>query len=142
MTWATAAVYKYARTKRMLEAAGDRARRKICDEIIEKDYLMIKRTYADKDLSAENDFNHMADQMTTDYGSRRSRWEILWDEELQMEYLFHLDTRERIDNAPAVAICETCDAHIMDEDSKCLGCGTARSAKNKPLYRGLSLALK
>jgi hypothetical protein len=48
VTWATSAAYKYVRSKRDLDTARRRARNVILEEIREKDYQNVKKTYAEK----------------------------------------------------------------------------------------------
>lgn len=111
VTWATAAAFKYGRTRRTLEAARKRARESIREEIVERDYKVVKKTYAEKAIATENDFNMMIEQLTADFGSRKSRWEVLCDDAAQSFYYYHMDSHETV-YGTEVAICEKCDRWV------------------------------
>lgn len=136
MSWATSAAYKHIKAHRLEEQARRRARGIILEDIKEKDYLIARKTFAEKLIAREHDFNTMQDGLVADYGSRATNWVKLWDEGSECHFYYHEKTKEQTKGL--VAICERCDQRLLPEDLKC-SCGNPRSAKNQKLFKALDL---
>ena len=70
-----------------------------------------------------------------DQGSRITRWEYVLEKVSNKYFYVNIDTLET--RHPKTAICEYCDAIIVQNELKCDNCQRYRSPKNKLLYRPL-----
>lgn len=71
----------------------------------------------------------------TNFGSRNTKWEELYEKKLGTYYYFNTDTGDR--KHIKTAICEMCDNCFAQSDVKCQKCDAPRSARNQKLYRPL-----
>lgn len=78
----------------------------------------------------QEEFSLMQDQ-----GSRITRWEYVLEKVSNKYFYVNIDTLET--RHPKTAICEYCDAIIVQHELKCDNCQRYRSPKNKLLYRPL-----
>ena len=74
-------------------------------------------------------------ELSTSFGSRITKWEYVLDEQNDCMVYVSVDTVEQ--RHAKTAICEKCDAIIVQHEMRCITCGTLRSAKNQKLFRPL-----
>lgn len=63
------------------------------------------------------------------------RWEYVLEKKSNRYYYMNVDTLEL--RHPKTAICEVCDAILIQHEKLCLQCHTIRNKKNQLLYRPL-----
>jgi len=74
-------------------------------------------------------------EISTTFGSRITKWELVLDEVNDRKVFVSIDTLEQLHMK--TAICEKCDEIIVQHEMNCTGCGFPRSAKNQKLFRPL-----
>jgi hypothetical protein len=109
------------------------------------DYLRLKRreafikstndTLAAERVERERNFIRIEFDLASNYGSRITRWENVFNTANEKLVYMNVDTLEMIHRNSA--ICEKCDSLIVQYDVACLTCKFPRSAKNSRLYRPL-----
>lgn len=114
-------------------------------EVAAKEFLskdLHQRTLADFEIELaarqeerRRDFIRKDWDLTTSFGSRITEWEWLLDKQTNRSLYVSNKTGQR--RHPKTAICEKCDAIMVQHELRCLGCDAARSAKNLKLYRPL-----
>lgn len=116
-------------------AAGDIARRELCEQLKEKTLATKRAEIVAAQEERRREYIIKEFEITTNYGSRTTKWEFVLDKkENKMTYI-RRDTLER--RHPRTAICETCDGIFVQHELRCDGCNGPRSAKNLKLYRPL-----
>lgn len=66
------------------------------------------------------------------FGTKKSKWERLWDADAGLPYWTHWESAESHWEKPAV--CHVCDASIPPDDVMCFKCNNARSDFNQAIY--------
>ena len=74
-------------------------------------------------------------KIITDFGSRNTHWEFVFDNSVMRFVYVNTDTLQVLHDK--TAICERCDVVFAQSDLRCQECDAARSAKNLKLYRPL-----
>lgn len=116
-------------------AAADIAHRELCAKLKVKTLADKRAEIAAAQEERRRGYIIKEFEITTNYGSRTTRWEyVLKKDENKMTYMAR-DTLEM--RHPKTAICETCDGIFVQHELHCDGCNGPRSAKNLKLYRPL-----
>ena len=74
-------------------------------------------------------------EIITKFGSRKTRWETLYDSKKKKHFTINVDTLQKL--ADKWGICEFCDATLDPADLRCFVCNNPRTVKNMKLYRPL-----
>lgn len=83
----------------------------------------------------EKDFKRKEFAIATALGSRHTRWETVYDTQLEKMVTINIDTLRVLNDR--ACICELCDKTIEQNDANCFHCKAPRSAKNRHLYKPL-----
>jgi hypothetical protein len=111
------------------------ASKELCAELRIKTLEGVRADIAKRQEERRRDYIIKEFEITTNYGSRTTRWEyVLKKDENRYTYVAR-DTLET--KHPKSAICEQCDAIFVQHEQRCDGCNAPRSAKNLKLYRPL-----
>jgi hypothetical protein len=96
----------------------------------------VRQSWEEKGRAREEEMAQLEAGLVEEFGSRNSKWEVLWDPKAMCVYHYHIETGEAA-YGDTVGICEKCDTRLLPEDARCTTCRAARSAKNRKLYRGI-----
>jgi len=116
-------------------AAADIARKELCAQLKEKTMRDKRAEIAAAQEERRRGYIIKEFELTTNYGSRTTKWEFVLDKEANKMTYMARDTHEK--RHPKTAICETCDGIFVQHELHCDGCNGPRSAKNLKLYRPL-----
>jgi hypothetical protein len=86
-------------------------------------------------VERERNYIRLEFEIASNYGSRITRWESVFNVASEKLVYINVDTMEMIHRNSA--ICEKCDTLIDQFDLCCIKCKFPRSAKNMRLYRPL-----
>jgi hypothetical protein len=123
---------RYA-TKAMFKSANETAEKTLFDNLKEETIQSTKDGLFEARSKREMDYVRKEFELAIEFGSRISRWNLLWDKVNDRMVYVDVDTLQIISGKSA--ICEFCDTVFAPPDIKCKKCDRKRSGKNQKLYR-------
>jgi hypothetical protein len=123
---------KYA-TKAMFKEANELSMKELFEALREETIKLMKDSLFESRSKREMDYVRKEFELATEFGSRISRWNLLWDKVNDRMVYVNVDTLQIIGGKSA--ICEFCDTVFDPPDIKCKKCDRKRSGKNQKLYR-------
>ena len=123
---------RYA-TKTMFKLANEAAEKILFSDLKQETIQSTKDGLFEARTKREMDYVRKEFEMATEFGSRISRWNLLWDKVNDRMVYVNVDTLHIISGKSA--ICEFCDTVFDPPDIKCKKCDRKRSGKNQKLYR-------
>lgn len=118
-----------------LARAADIAHKELCAQLKEKTLNDMRDQITKAQEDRRRDYIIKEFDITTNFGSRTTKWEFVLNKDTNRYCYMARDTREM--KHPKSAICEKCDAIFVQHELRCDGCNGPRSAKNLKLYRPL-----
>lgn len=128
--WKTAKKYG---TKVMFKEANEASLKELFDDLKEETIELMKTSIEEARVKRERDYVRKEFELATEFGSRQSAWNLLWDKVHDRMVYINVDTLQLIGSKSA--ICEFCDNVFEPSDIKCKRCDRKRSGKNQKLYR-------
>lgn len=121
--------------KVQLDLALERADQVLCDILKEETIKGMYSMLSSKGLERERDLKRKEFDLASNFGSRHTRYELVWDKENDRDIYVDFHTLRVLHRK--TAICEMCDDCFEQSDLRCKACGAPRSSANMKLYRPL-----
>jgi hypothetical protein len=109
--------------------------KELCAKLKEKTMHDLREQITAAQEQRRRDYIVKEFEITTNYGSRTTKWEYVLSKEENKYVYMNRDTLAV--RHPKTAICEQCDGIFVQHELRCDGCNGPRSAKNLKLYRPL-----
>jgi len=120
-------------TKAMFKEAQESSMKELFESLREDTIRLMKDSLFESRTKREMDYVRKEFELAIEFGSRISRWNLLWDKVNDRMVYVNVDTLQIISGKSA--ICEFCDTVFAPPDIKCKKCDRKRSGKNQKLYR-------